>query len=117
MARKATNDQGELIQAIKDRDRRKAWQLVKFIGIKENSDANSRFLIFNKAFESFDPERNNNFILFYKNMIGFDFKNRLESETYRFTSNRNIINTLKSHSSSPQEDLPDIIKDIEGFIR
>ena len=116
MARKIINDQAELIQAIKDKNRYLAWSKVKHIGIKDIQDPDKRFLIFNKAFKSFDPYRNNNFILFFKNMINFERMSEEDRNVCKFTTNRTVINIIKSNSSAPRDNQPIIVEEISQFM-
>lgn len=110
------NDQGEIIEAIKNNDRAFVWNKVKFIGFGDVKEIDSRYMIFNKAFGSFDPYKNNNFILFYKTYLKYERNNR-EDSTYFMTTNRSVINTLKSDFISPNEENQQLINDLKSFVR
>ena len=118
MARKAgvTNDQGELIEFIKKGDRPRAWESIKFVGFNDVQDIEVRFLVFSKVFDSFDPFRNNNFILYYKNQLRYHKMNIYDKSQYKLTSNRTVINILKAYSCSPTEELPEIVEQLQEFI-
>lgn len=115
MGKKIKNDQGELIQAIKDGNRSKAWMTVRFIGFKIQPDINERFLIFNKAFDKFDPYKNNNFIHFFMAQIKFDTMREEDRKLCIVTNNRNIINAVKYQQASPKDDLPELTKEVLKF--
>lgn len=110
------NDQGHIIEAIKVGDRKYTWEQVKFVGTMSIESIDERFMIFNKAFENFDPYRNNNFILFYKRYLSYNKMNNNDREFSRLTSNRSVINTLKSQASTPTEDNQKLIEDLKLFI-
>lgn len=116
MARKPANDQGHIIAAIKEGNRHYVWKQVKFIGVSDISSIDERFLIFNKSFDSFDPERNNNFIYFYKNHLSYNRMNNEDRAFNRLTNNRNVINKLKSEVSTPTEVNQPIIEDMKLFM-
>jgi len=111
-----TNDQGEIIKAIKKGNRAYVWDKVKFIGFNDVNDVDTRYLIFNKAFGSFDPYKNNNFILFYKTYLKYERNNR-EDDSYFVTNNRTVINTLKSNFISPSEENQELIKELEQWAK
>lgn len=93
------NDQVEIIQYIIEKKYHHVWERVKFIGIKDVSDINERYLIFMKAAHSFKPEINNNFIHFYKKYLrGL----RLDkNETFLLTNTPSVIRELKNEIISP----------------
>lgn len=116
MAKKIKNDQGELIERIKRGEFFKAWEMVKYIGFKFEGDINMRYLIFNKAFQKFDPYENNNFIYYFMNQIKFDAMERADRKLCVISSNRKIVNRIKmEHCSPSDEDKPEIIKDVLSF--
>lgn len=96
---KVTNDQGDIIQALKDKNFRFVWEHVKYVGFKDVPDINERYLICYNAANQFDPEKNNNFILFYKNYLKY-FRYD-QNETFRVTSSRVNIKRLKAQAISP----------------
>lgn len=116
MARKQTNDQGHIIEAIKEGNRHYVWQQVKFIGVSDIREIDERFLIFGKTFDSFDPYRNNNFILYYKKHLNYARMANDDRVYARLTSNRNVINKLKSEVSTPTENNQPIIDDFKLFV-
>lgn len=106
------NDQGELIEQLKNEEYSKAWHKVRFVGVQDEPDIMARFLVFEKAADSFDPEKNNNFIGYYKNFLKFHSIERRDSEQVKVTSNRSVINLMRQQATSPQDDIPDIVNDL-----
>lgn len=115
MARKGTNDQDHIVEAIKKGNRHYVWEQVKFVGTMFIRDIDERFLIFNKCFDKFDPERNNNFIHFYRKYLSYNKLTNDDREYSRLTSNRNVINILKSQVSTPTENVQAIIEDLKEW--
>lgn len=116
MGRKPTNDQGHIIEAIKEGNRHYVWQQVKFVGVMDIQEIDERFMMFNKAFANFDPFVNDNFIYFYKRHLKY---NRMYDEDRNFsklTTNRNVINRLKSEISTPTEGNQPIVDDFKEFM-
>lgn len=116
MARKPANDQGHIIEAIKEGNRHYVWQQVKFVGVMDIQEIDERFLIFNKTFDSFDPHRNNNFIYFYKNNLKYARMYNDDRQFTKLTTNRNVINRLKSELSTPTENNQPIVNDFKEFM-
>jgi hypothetical protein len=113
MRKKPTNDQQDIIEAIKNNDYAYVWERVKQIGYKDVPDVHERYMFFHKAFLDFDPLRNNNFIHFYKtylNYLRFD-----RNSTFRVTEDRANIRRLKEQSISPTKDAKKIIKDLSNW--
>lgn len=110
------NDQGEIIEAMKRGDRNFVWNKVKYVGYNNIPEIDERFMIFNKAFGSFNPYENNNFIMFYKTYLRYEQNNRADN-TYYVTNNRSIINTLKNDFVSPSEENQKLIEDLKSFER
>lgn len=95
----SNNGQFEILQAIKRKDFLYVWERLKYIGYTDVADMEDRYILFRQAIEMFDPDRNNNFIGFYKRYI----KNRREKNaTFYITENRNIIKSLKNYNISPE---------------
>jgi len=115
MGKQIKNDQGELIQLIKEGKTGQVWAKVKAVGAREIPDPVVRFLVFNKAFVSFDPYRNNNFIHFYKNFIKFHVTNEANAKQFKLTNNRAVINALKMQACSPSDDVPPLIQELMSF--
>jgi len=95
------NDQEDIIEALIQKNYSYVWERVKRVGYKDIADISERYIIFYKTVEAFHPEKNNNFILFYKNRLHF-YKNS-KNATYYVTSNRRIISILKNELISPSE--------------
>ena len=114
--RSRTNDQGALIQFLKDGELKKAWNCVKFIGIQTIPEYSMRYLIFHKAASKFDPEMNNNFIMFYKNYINFTYKNNRFASENLLTTNALLVNQIKRNLCSPQDDVPKLVQDYQNII-
>lgn len=116
MARKPiVNDQVELIEDIKDGKIAKVWEKVKHVGIKDIPDPMVRFLIFNKVVLSFNPDRNNNFIHFYKQYMNFHKTDEANMKQYKLTNNRNVINLLKTQACSPSDNVPELVRELMSF--
>lgn len=115
MSEKITNDQGHIIEAIKKGNRHYVWEAVKFVGTMYLSSIDERFLVFNKAFDNFDPHRNNNFILFYRKYLNYQRMSNNDREFSGLTNNRNVINTLMRELSTPTDDEPPLIKDLKQW--
>lgn len=115
MAKKGTNDQGQIIQDIINGKFYKVWDAVRDIGFKEIPDINVRFQVCREAFNSFNPYENNNFIYFYKNRLSFRRQNDRNIKDSHFTSNQVSLSKLKTHSLSPSEDISNMVRDISRF--
>ena len=100
-AKEGTNDQEHIIDALRDGNYAYVWEQVKYIGYQKVADINDRYIIFCDIVESFDYERNNNFICFYSTRLGFI--NSDICDTFFVTHNKSIINKLKSEYISPTE--------------
>ena len=48
--KKATNDQAELIENIKNKQKIAAWNKVKYIGYQDIDNMNMRFIVFNMTY-------------------------------------------------------------------
>lgn len=94
-----TNDQGLLIEHLKQQNYLAAWEIVKFVGYTTVRDINERYIIFTKAAREFDYNKNNNFILFYKNRLGFYRFDR--NSTFKITDSPKMVKDLKNMSISP----------------
>jgi hypothetical protein len=101
MARKGTNDQQHIIDALMTKNYKYVWEQVKYIGYLKVADINTRYMIFCDIVEEFDYVKNNNFICFYTTRLGYYTAD--ECSTYYVSRNRNVINNLKSENISPTE--------------
>ena len=115
--KKATNDQAELIENIKNKQKIAAWNKVKYIGYQDIDNMNMRFIIFNMTFNKFDPFINNNFIMFYKNALRNVAMSMRNKEEFTMVRTDKIANILKSHWASPKplEDYSPIVQDMLEF--
>lgn len=96
---KITNDQGDIIEALREKNYIYAWEKVKYVGFKDVPDINERHLVFYIAAQRFNTEINNNFIIFYKQYLRYF---RLDqNETFRVTTSRPNIKRLKEQAISP----------------
>lgn len=102
MAEKFTNDQQHIIDAIKRKDYKYVWEVVKFIGIPKCRDMRVRYMLFFDIVKKFNPDENNNFIYYYIKQLGYEHMN--EHETYFVTRTRNVINTWKNELVCPTDD-------------
>lgn len=94
------NDQGLIIEAIKNKDYYAAWEKVKWVGSKDITSIDERYLIFQHAVQLFNPYINNNFIYFYKRHLkGYDLN---QDNTYYVTDTKSILNKLKQDYISPE---------------
>lgn len=112
----APNDQGEIIENLKNKNFNKVWESVKYIGYKDMPDVTMRFLIFKKAVNSFDPFRNNNFIMFFKSHIRYSRMKEKERDHFKYTNNSTIISHIKTNVCSPQENLPILMEELLQII-
>lgn len=102
MAEKKTNDQGEIIEALKNKNYSKVWEKLKYVGYNDEKNIHRRYIIFKKACNDFNPYVNNNFILFYKKYINYlDFD---KDSTFIATTNYGFIKDLKNENISPSDD-------------
>lgn len=111
----APNDQGEIIENLKKKEFNAVWEKVRLVGFKEVPEINTRFIIFNKAAQNFDPNINNNFIMFYKNYLGYFLKNNANLGYYKLTGNSAIIGHMQSIACSPEEEVPVLVKELLSF--
>lgn len=101
MAKQTPNDQGEIIELLKQQEWNKVWEKLKYVGIDDENSMNRRYIIFKKACNDFDPDKNNNFILFFKkylNYLNFD-----KDSTFVTTTNYKFIKELKNENISPTD--------------
>lgn len=66
--------------AIRNKEWQKVWKEVVNIGYANEPDATKRYLIFLKTVKKFDPDRNNNFIHFYKNAVYYAWLNSIDNQ-------------------------------------
>lgn len=97
-----TNDQGEIIELIKQKRYKEVWPEVMYIGYNDMPDANERMMAFIKIIQKFDYNKSNNFIYYYKNNLNLQMKNRYQ--TFYVTQSRTIVNKLKRQLDSPTYD-------------
>lgn len=114
------NDQGELIQALKDKQYYKAWSIVKHIGYKTQSNEMVRYVIFMNAASKFDPWINNNFIQYYKKYLSTDTSSMNRKAQAKYTNNVSINNDMISEAIIPrdpdlEEKIPVIFTDLRHF--
>ena len=105
------NDQGPLLECLKNQDYMEAWGIVKYIGYKIVADPNERFAIFNVIVEKFDYEMNNNFIKFYMDYLGYY---KPVEDKYYFNNSTSVVKQLKQEFAIPsdKEDLTNIAKEL-----
>lgn len=98
------NDQGYLIDAIATGEYDFVWEVVKHIGIDKVRNINQRMSKFYQIVKEFDYKRNNNFIHFYKQRLGWydDFFN---NSTFIVTRTRQVMKELIIEGISPSEDV------------
>ena len=97
-----TNDQGEIIELIKQKRYKEVWPEVMYIGYNDMPDANESMMAFIKIIQKFDYNKSNNFIYYYKNNLNLQMKNRYQ--TFYVTQSRTIVNKLKRQLDSPTYD-------------
>lgn len=100
--KKGTNDQEHIIQAIIRKDYMYIWEQVKWIGYQDEPDINKRLRCFSEIVTKFDPEKNNNFIQFYKDRLNYKALNK--PVNYIFSDNRKINKETRYQSISPTDD-------------
>ena len=98
----ATNDQGHIIEALKDENYMYVWENIKWVGYKQVTDIEERFAIFCKIVEDFDYVINNNFIHWYKTQLNY-YKLDNNDSTFYVTTNKNLIKKLQAEHSNPTE--------------
>lgn len=101
---KITNDQGELIQLLRNKKYEAAWQKVIQIGIDIYPDMRKRKNIFYEAAASFDPYKNNNFIWWYLNGLQ-KYKNNHSGETFRDLNTPSLKKLKIREQISPSDDI------------
>lgn len=111
------NDQGEIIELLKQRKFYAVWERVKLIGYQEISDMDERIMVCRKAYDKFDPYKNNNFIMFYKQYLKYHSSATIDESYYKLTQNQNIIGALKTNAVSPTNNQSNIVRDINRIIR
>lgn len=99
MSKRGTNDQQHIIDAIDRGDYDYVWEKVKWIGYKK-LDFNERYSVFWSIIEKFDTEKNNNFIQYFSERIGYAANKSSESTV---TSSRGVISKCKTETISPTE--------------
>ena len=110
------NDQGEIIEFIKEGKFYSAWERVKYVGYNIVPDMEDRLSVCRRAFKKFDPYKNNNFIMFYKQYLKFFKTSSIDEEHYNITSNQTVINALKTDYISPSNEHKSVITDIKRII-
>ncbi len=113
MSKRGTNDQQHIIDALNKGDYNYVWEKVKYIGYKKMPDINDRYIIFCKKVKDFDTEKNNNFIQWYSQYIGYNSSNVKNS---RITQSRGVLDKCKNEYISPTDckGFP-IVKDIKNW--
>lgn len=94
-----SNNQFDILQAIRRKDYLYVWERTKYLGYQDVSDIEERYLLFRKAISIFNPDQNNNFISFYKRYM---VNNKIKNSTFYITDNKNIIKELKNNHISPE---------------
>lgn len=111
---KIENDQKHIIDALSIGDYKYVWEQVKYVGYQKISNIYERYLIFNSVVTKFDWNANNNFILYYKQHLGFNSASK--NDTYIFPASRSVIATLKREYISPTDcDESAIAKDLRNW--
>lgn len=110
-------DQKELFEAIYAGDHLKAWDIVKFAGYREMPSYQKRKLVFISAFKNFDPEINDNFIVYYMKKLHY-----ANLEEWKRTSNpiTNDKRALRDHIERqlwPTEDNEEPINQNSNILR
>ena len=101
MPKKGTNDQGHIIEALKQKNYYYVWEQVKYVGYEDEPNMNRRFIIFSRAAKDFDTEKNNNFIYFYKKYL--KYLSFSKNDTFFTTDNYRVIQRLKNEHISPSD--------------
>lgn len=107
------NDQGKIIQALKDKDFLYVWEQIKYVGYADVPDVTERYIIFHKACLDFDPYKNNNFILYYKNYL--KFLRFDQNSTFRVTRTRSTIRKLKRQAISPTKQTSEMVDELSKW--
>ena len=113
MAKKNTNDQGHIIEALTRKDYNYVWQQVKYVGYEDEPNINRRYLVFSRTVHDFDPERNNNFIHFYKQYLKYISFSR--DDTFFINDNYRIIQKLKNEHISPSYKQTPLINELKDW--
>jgi hypothetical protein len=109
-----TNDQGHIIEALKEQRYNYVWEKIKYVGFRIFPDISERYTYFGEIVTKFDPNRNNNFIQFYLDRLT-NFKGYC-NDTYYVTSNRTIIHNLRNENISPTEcKYSKLTRDLKGW--
>lgn len=100
--KEGTNDQGEIIRYLKQKEYDRAWEEIKYVGWKIIPSMEDRYIFFQPIAEQFDYNKNNNFIIFYAQRLGYI--KSYQNKTFLTTVNRNIIKQLLRQGISPDEE-------------
>lgn len=103
------NDQGQLIQFIKDEDYNAAWEYCKYIGYSMVNDMHLRYIIFYGSVQKFDYNKNNNFILWYKNALE-KYRPNYYPGVY-VKACKNSVRKIQNQQISPEDDETKFIKE------
>ena len=105
----------DLLDLIKSGDTFELWERVKFVGYKIEPDINSRYLIFLNILPTFDYNKNDNFLAFYKQRLNYlKFEKNLNFLT---TTDPRIMKKLKNERISPTGKSSKLVKDLGKFTK
>lgn len=99
VAKKGTNDQQHIIDALRVHDYVYVWEIVKWIGIQEVANPYERCNKFYAMVKEFDYKSNNNFINFYKKRLKY-YDPFLDDESIVGRS-KNVISHIIQEKISP----------------
>lgn len=115
MSKKTKQEVLELLDLIRAGDTFELWERVKFVGYQIEPDINSRYLIFLNVLPTFDCEKNDNFLSFYKRRLEYlKFEKNLNFLT---TTDPRIMRKLKNEKISPTGKSSKLIKDLGKFTK
>ena len=100
MSKRGTNDQQHIMDALDRGAYEYVWEKVKYVGYKKVVSINERYLIFYDIVADFETEKNNNFIKYYLNHIGYASNN---SRNSKITQSRGVLDRCKREYISPTE--------------
>lgn len=100
MSKKGTNDQQHIMDALDKGNYDYVWEHVKFVGFKEIPDIYERYSVFCDIVKSFDTEKNNNFIQYYKSYLKYAASNVMNS---RIIKSNGVLNQVKTETISPTD--------------
>ena len=102
MSNVITNDQGHIIEDLKAKRYDTVWEKIKWVGYNIIANQEERYLIFYQVVRAFDPERNNNFIHWFRSRLSYE--NSYDFKGNHVIASRDLYHIMMNEYVSPTAD-------------